>query len=272
VLIVSITLLVFAIHDAGALTLYVRRVVVAERGALMVGDLVQPMGDVSPQLHEIMQRWTADLADAPLLIPSGRYRAFFGEGGTDGLILVGKRTLVVPAGSISSEEVVLLDRLVDCMEDLGGLGEGSADLQAIRVTGLSPGPISPADISFNLIRAEKNGQLFSGQAEFGFRTALPEGGRTSGRISLRIVQQTQQASGESGSRITTAGGNAADSAVKANDTVAVFFTKGVITVEMQGRAQSTASIGGSVCVYVPESRMSFNGIVIGDKAVSIELP
>ena len=63
-----------------------------------------------------------------------------------------------------------------------------------------------------------------------------------------------------------------DTAIRSGSTVNVIFRKGPITIEMPGRAQSSATAGQTVSVYVADSQKSFVGQVIDGKAVQVELP
>jgi hypothetical protein len=271
-------LLAASAGEIGALTLYVRRVIVMDPGVFPVSSLVQPMGDTTPWNLEALRRGMGVLSDTPILVPCSLYRGFFEDGGPEGLILVGKRTLVIPSGALSVQEVVILDRLVDFMEALGGIGAGKVGFQDIRLAGAPSSSFSPECVSFQLIRAEKNGGLFCGAADFGFKIAFADGGKTSGHITLKVIQDVQ-AQSRDGPSVAPAGSMRAVSeapteapVVKANDQVTVFFRRGSISVEMAGKAQSTALEGGNVSVYMPDTRMSFSGIAIGEKAVSVELP
>jgi hypothetical protein len=271
-------LLAAALCDAAAVTLYVRRVVVAQPGGLTVGDLVQTSGEVSQELREALARSVAILSDRLLIIPSGLYSGLFEQSLGGGLILVGKRTLVVPQGSLADAALPLVDRLADYLENQGGIGRGRVELEVGQVSGL-PAGMPPSGLVFTTIRAERKAGLFSGPAEFSFSYAGQNPGQLGGFIALKITQVETPAPSAPGSVSTgdgmvlgsLAGAMAGDAGVRENDPVSVFFRKGAITIEMPGRALQSAHLGEQAKVFIPESRLSFSGIVVGNKAVSVEI-
>ncbi len=50
------------------------------------------------------------------------------------------------------------------------------------------------------------------------------------------------------------------------------FRRGTVTIEMEGRALSSAALGREVSVWVAESRRSFAGTAAGRKVVDVVLP
>ncbi len=103
-----------------------------------------------------------------------------------------------------------------------------------------------------MVRAERVEGLLSGVVEVAFEGA---GNRTS-RVVLRARQAVPSAS----------------DGVKSGESVQVFFRRGAVTVEMEGRALSSAAPGQGVTVYVAESRRSFAGTASGRKVVDVVLP
>jgi hypothetical protein len=163
---------------------------------------------------------------------------------------VGSRSLVVPPALAPEDAVGLLDRLVEWLDGQGGFGRGAVELELLQAPERSalPAP-SPG---FALVRAERTAGLFSGIVEVSFQGA---GNRTS-RVVLRARQAIPSSS----------------EGVKSGETVQVFFRRGAVTVEMEGRAISSAAPGQSVTVWVAESRRSFAGTAAGRKVVDVELP
>jgi hypothetical protein len=254
----SLVLLLFlAGYHAAAVTLYVKRVVVVEKGALVIGDLLQKSGEIPPALARILSRRIGAITENPVVIPAGTYRAWCEEGLEEGLILVGKRTLVVPKGAAAEQEMSLLDSLVDFLESQGGMGEGMIELETPRIYG-APRDGKTGDPIFRVMRMERKEGLFSGPAEIGFIIPVSSGGSRTGRMVFGIRQDFRS--------------GAAVAGVKAYEPVAVFFHKGSITIRMEGKALAEATEGGRVSVFVPESRKRFSGIVMADKAVSVEIP
>ncbi len=256
----SVILLLLPLACASAVTLYARRIVSVERGPLTVGTLVQASsGELADGLREALDRVVCDVAEEILYIPSEAYRSFFKDGSGD-VILVGKRTLVVPKGSAGDQAASLLDKLVDQMEAKGLFGAGKTGIRIVQMTGLSQDSAVEKP-SFKAIRVDTKTGLASGNAEFSY-SGEDAGARTAaGRILLKIrldvEEQVNAASGFSG--------------VKANEAVSVLFRKGSIVIEMNGKTVSAAREGERVTVFVPESKKNFSGVVLPDKAVSVEI-
>jgi hypothetical protein len=258
-------ILLWAASDSAAATLYVRRVLIADRGALTVGSIVQTSGEVSPEIRETLDRSIGELGDAILLVSSGAYKDLFDLKSGENLIFVGSRTLVAPRGLVAENAVSLLDKLADYIEGQGLVGPGKTELEIVQITGLpkESGVESPA---FKTIRVEKKAGLASGTAEFSFQGSSQDADFAAGRIVLRI-------SLDSSSRDSSKGAQGEDGmgGVRANEAVCVLFRKGSIVVEMNGKALASAREGERVSVFIPESRKSFSGVVMANKAVSVEL-
>ncbi len=251
-----------AVGEAGALTVYVRRAVSLPPGTITIGDLVQPAGDPSADMGDILRHPVSELADRALVLPTSLYQAEFdGPQGRD-LILVGKRTLVVPRGSSPDPAVSLLDRLVDRMQELGWLGPGKVEIEVERISGLGGGQ-SVKDTAFTVLRADRKPGPITGEVEVGFRGTTDTGEPAWGSIALRLRQDN--AAG-------IAAPDAAQAGVRPNDAVSVRFRKGAVMVEMPGRVTAAARVGEDVTVFVPDARKSFSGILVESKAVSVEVP
>ena len=257
--------LLWAASDSAAATLYVRRVLVADRGALTVGSIVQASGDVSPVMRETLDRSIGEVGGVILLVPSGVYKDLFDPKSGDDLIFVGSRTLVAPKGLVSDNAVPLLDKLADYLESQGLVGQGKAELEIVQITGL-PREIEVESPAFKTIRVEKKAGLASGTAEFSYQGSSKDADFAAGRILLRISQDLS-------GRDASAGAQGEDQlgGVKANEAVSVLFHKGSIIIEMSGKALASARAGERVSVFVPDSKKSFSGIVMDNKAVSVEL-
>jgi hypothetical protein len=235
---------------SGAATIYLRRVVRAEPAALTVGDLLQVAGELQPAAQELLSRSAAAPAARMLLVPAPFFRNLLAGSVGEGVTFVGSRSLVVPPALAAEDAVGLLDRLVEWLDDQGGFGRGAVELELLQAPERSALPASSP--GFALVRAERTAGLLSGIVEVSFQGA---GNRTS-RVVLRARQAIPSAS----------------ESVKSGETVQVFFRRGAVTVEMEGRALSSAAPGQSVPVWVAESRRRFAGTAAGRKVVDVELP
>ncbi len=255
-------LLAAASGGADALTVYVRRAVILPPGTVVIADLVQPAGELPADVRDVLQHRVAELADRALVLPASLYRAELdGLEGHD-LILVGKRTLVIPRGSPGDHAAPLLDRLVDRMQELGWLGRGKVEIEVERISGIGAGQ-SVKDAAFTVLRADRRVGPMAGEAEVGFRGTTDSGELALGSVALRLRQDDAA---------EAARPDAAQPGVRPNDSVWVRFRKGAVTVEMPGRATAPAQVGGEVTVFVPEARRSFSGVLEDGKAVSVEIP
>jgi hypothetical protein len=242
-------LLAAATVAAGA-TLYLTRVVSAEPAGLVFADLVQVAGELPAGARELLARSAAAPEDRLLLVPAAFFRDLLAGSLGDGAALVGTRSLVVPRALADGESVGLLDRLIEWLDAQGGFGRGAVELEIVQAPDRSALPA--ASPGFSLVRAERTSGLFSGVIEVSFTGA---GSRTS-RVVLRARQTIP---------------SAADG-VKSGETVQVVFRRGAVTIEMEGRALSTAAPGQGVNVWVAESRRSFAGTATGRKVVDVLLP
>lgn len=231
-------------------TLYVSRVVAAHPGALRLGDLVQVTGALSAEAAATLDRVVATMAGTLLSVPSRLYAGVVEEAFGPDSILVGSRTLVVPPGRLSQPTAQLYARLAEVLGQQDLLGDTRAEMEIVRPLGgdLPPG----AEPRFAVARGVKTP---AGQ-ELICTVSAADSDRVFGTITLRV-------------RTTAA---TAAEGVKAGDQVQILFHKGPVTIEMQGKALASAGFGDGVAVYVPDSRKSFSGRVIGKKAVAVELP
>ncbi|HSV93880.1 MAG TPA: flagella basal body P-ring formation protein FlgA [Desulfobacterales bacterium] len=250
VLLLAVAALLLAAGVAGAATLYLRKVVSADPAGLTLGDLVQVAGELPPAAQELLAR-SAAVPDARLLlVPAAFFRDLLAGSLGEGAALVGSRSLVAPRALVGEESLALLERLVDWMDAQGGIGRGAVELEILQAPESTALPA--ASPGFTLVRAERTSGLFSGVVEVTFAGA---GGRTA-RVVLRARQAIPSAI----------------DGVKAGETVQVVFRRGTVTIEMEGRALSSAAVGREVSVWVAESRRSFAGTAADRKVVDVVLP
>ncbi len=235
---------------AGAATLYLTKVVSAEPVGLTFGDLVQVAGEVPSAARELLARSAAAPEGRLLLVPAAFYRDLLAGSLGDGAALVGSRSLVIPRALADGESAVLLDRLVDWLDAQGGFGRGAVELEILQAPDRAALPAAAP--GFTLVRAERTSGLFSGVIEVSFSGA----GNRASRVVLRARQAIP---------------SAADG-VKSGETVQVVFRRGAVTIEMEGRALSSAAPGQDVNVWVADSRRNFSGTATGRKVVDVVLP
>lgn len=246
-LVLLVLLLAAALGDASSVTLYIRRLVVAEHGPLSLGDLVRTSGSLPLQAGETLATSIATVSDKLIFLPSRAYADSLESGFGPDSIIVGSRSLIVPRGAVADSELPLLDRLVDFLSDQGVLGSVKAelDLRVNQVRGDVPQDTAP---TFQLVRSG------NGSVEVSF-TSGPADRSASGRF---IISVSAPAAGPID--------------VKSGDPVHVVFHKGPITIEMEGSALSAVAVGDSMKVLVADSKKSFSGRLAHDKAVDVELP
>ncbi len=264
------------LQAAPALTLYVKKAVVSGPGVVKVADVVQASGDLSAEARGCLDQAVGSVSDGLLLVPSGLYRGEFEKRTGGNLIVVGSRTLVAGKGSTVERDLPLLDRLVDSL-DQEGFGGGTAEISVVQLQ--RPAASIPVSrLQFDPVRVEKRGALYSGAAEFSIRDSGTGSGAQVGRVVIRVTQDTAGA-GFSVTAVTAAAdapplsgdGTTEGYVIAANDPVTVVFRRGAIAIEMPGKAQGSASLGRTVSVYIPESRLTFTGIVTGNKAVTVDI-
>ncbi len=250
VLPLAVAILVAAAAASGAATLYLRRVVSADPAGLTVGDLLQIAGDIPKAAQDLLSRSAAAPVGRMLLVPAPFFRDLLAGSLGDGATFVGSRSLVVPPALVTEDAVGLLDRLVEWLDSQGGFGRGAVELEILQAP--ERGALPAASPGFTLVRAERTAGLLSGVVEATFQGA-------DNRVS-RVVLRARQAIP-----------SAADG-VRSGETVQVFFRRGAVTIEMEGRALSAAAPGQGITVWVAESRRSFAGTAAGRKVVDVELP
>jgi hypothetical protein len=234
----------------GATTLYLRRVVYADPVSLAFGDLLQVAGEVPAATRELLSRSAAAPAGRMLLVPAAFFRDLLAASLGGGATFVGSRSLIVPPELVAEEAVGLIDRIVEWLDGQGGFGRAAVELELIQ--GPERGALPEVPSGFSLVRAERAGGLYAGIVEVAVAGA---GSRTS-RVVLRARQAIPSVA----------------EGVRSGETVQIFFRRGTVTIEMEGRALSSAAPGLGVSVYVAESRRSFAGIVAGRKVVDVDLP
>lgn len=270
---IALSMMLAGLQTAPALTLYVKRAVVSEQGIVKVADVVQASGELSAEARGCLDQAVGSVSDGLLVVPSGLYRGEFEKRTGGNLIVVGSRTLVAGKGSSAEKDLPLLDRLVDSLNP-EGFGGGAAEISVVQLQ--KPAASIPVSrLQFDPVRVEKRGALYSGAAEFTIRDSASESGVSIGRVIIRVTQDTAAAA----SQVTAAAdaaplsgdGSTEGYVISANDPVTVVFRRGAIAIEMPGKAQGSASLGRTVSVYIPESRLTFTGIVTGNKAVTVDI-
>ena len=227
--------------------LYVSRVIVAAQGDIKLGDLVRTTGDVSVNERETLARSIAALGDKPLYLPVVLYRSDLEAAFGSDAIIVGSRTLVIPKGTQAEQEPYMLDRLVDFLQLQGMLADDRQEL-SLSQNIIKGNPLQTGTPSFQV---QKSGR---GQTDVSFLLAGSAGSSVVGKVSF--AQPVTDPAGD----------------VKPGTPVKVIFHKGLITIEMPGKAMGSASTGGSLSVYVADSQKSFVGLLAAGKAVNVELP
>jgi hypothetical protein len=250
VCLLAVAVLLAAAAAAGGATLYLRRMVAADPAGLTLGDLVQIAGVIPPAAQDLLARSAAAPAGKLLLVPASFFRDLLAGSLGEGATFVGNRSLVVPPAVAEGETVGLFDRLVEWLDAQGGFGRGAVELEIIQAP--ERAALHPSSPGFSLVRAERVEGLLSGVVEVAFEGA----GNRASRVVLRARQAVPSAS----------------DGVKSGESVQVFFRRGAVTVEMEGRALSSAAPGQGVTVYVAESRRSFAGTASGRKVVDVVLP
>ena len=240
-------LLVSMAAFAQGATLYVTRVLVADRGDIRLGDVVRPSGEVAASARETLARSVGTLADKPLYVPVASYRSELESAFGRDSIIVGSRTLIIPKGTTLEMESYTLDRLVDFLQSKGLISDTAQELPLTQnlIKGAAIGEGTP------VFQAQKSGR---GQTDVSFSLAGSAGNSVSGRISFAVASADTTADVTPGSPVT------------------VIFHKGPITIEMPGKAMGSASTGGSLSVFVADSQKSFLGILADGKAVNVDLP
>ena len=234
---------------AAGTTLYVNRIVVAGPGDLSMGELVQASGELSAEAREVLARSVGVVADKVLYVPTELYRSQLeAEFGQDAIV-VGARSTVIPRGTALEGEAYLIDRLIDYLQTQGLLSDAKAELATVQLTvkGAPPQDGSP------VFQATKNAK---GGSDITFSLVGSGGGSVTGRFSLAVAAPVPGSS----------------STVNAGTPVNVVFRKGLITIEMPGKALGSAGIGETVTVSIAESQKTFIGQVTTGKAVEVDLP
>jgi hypothetical protein len=240
---------VIASPAARSAALYVNRTAVVEPGEVKLCDLVRTTGEVSAAASETLQSAVATVSGALLVVPARLYSRLLERAFGADSILVGSRTLVVPRGLLADDGVRLFGDLAEFLWQQGMLGEERAELEVVQtLDGSFPSGAAPF---FKLTRSA----AISGAREITCSVSTSASALPVGSVRVRVRAAVA----------TTPG-------VRASDRVQVLFRKGLVTVEMEGKALASAVFGESVSVRVPESLRSFSGLVIGNKAVEVELP
>ncbi len=235
-------------QKAGASTLYLRRLVVAEPSQLTIGDLLRCSEPLTGDAARALERPVGAAAGRMLLLPSTWFsRELSAVVGAD-TILVGRRSLVVPGGLAGAGTATLLDRLMDWLESLGGFGAGSVELELVRAPSASS--VTAAEPAFELLAAERASGLYAGAVEVSVRTSAGPAERVSFRVRQELPVENP--------------------GVRAGDPVTVVMRRGAITIEMEGKALSSAAAGKSVTVRVTDGERTFAGTAERPGVVNVD--
>ena len=236
------------LRGADGATLYVNRTVVAAPGDIGLGMLVRSAGPLPAAAQEGLSRSVTVLGDAVQYLPVSLYmpqlEAAFGADA----IIVGSRTMLIPKGTSAEGESYLLDRLGDFLAAQRLVDDGKVEL-AFTQTSLKGSPPQDGIPSCQVARTSRG-------IEVSFLLTGSGGNSVSGRVTLP--------SGSAGQDLQRG--------VKSSAPVRVVFRKGLITVEMPGKALASAAVGESVSVFVADSQKTFTGRVTDGKAVQVDLP
>jgi hypothetical protein len=230
-------------------TIYVTRIVAADPGSVALGDLVRVSGPVGAAAQEALAQGVAAAGAGLLYVPTDAYRARLDAAFGADAIVVGSRSMVVPRGSALETQAGFLDKLADWLTAQGLVGNAPTEIlvSSLSVRGTPPADGTP---SFQVHAGT------SGGTEVSFSLLGLTGGSMVGRLSI------------SGSALPLA----LSSGVKSGTPVSVVFRKGVITIEMPGKATGSAAVGQKVGVSIAESQRAFTGTVMDGKAVQVDLP
>jgi hypothetical protein len=245
---VMLALLLFAATVFGqGTTVYILRTVTAGPGDIRVGDILRTTAAPLPSATEALARSLAPVGDKILYVPSSLSTGLIAEAYGSDSIIVGSGTLVLPRGVLPEGEDYLMDRLGDFLCGQGLVGDGIAEITVLQnlVRRSLPRQGIP---TFQVMRTSK------GACEITFTLGAGEGGSVSGRVSL------------------PAGDAVKDQRIGAGTSVNVIFRRGLVTIEMPGKALAMARVGERVSVSIAESRKSFSGRLLDGKAVEVELP
>jgi hypothetical protein len=230
-------------------TLYVSRVVVAEKGDIGLGMLVKAAGPLAPAAQEGMARSVTVLGEAVQYLPVGLYLPQLETAFGADAIIVGSRTILIPRGSTAAGETYLLDRLGDFLAAQGLVDEGGKVEMTFTQVSLKGSPPRDGTPSCQVVRTPR-------AVEVSFLLTGTNGDAVSGRVTLPAPQV----------------GPDLQRGVKSSAPVRVVFRKGPITVEMPGKTMGSASVGENVSVFIADSQKTFTGRVIDGKAVQVDLP
>ncbi len=155
--------------------------------------------------------------------------------------------MIVARGTSAEGQAYLLDRLADYLISQNLVADARVDM-SFTLSSLTGGAPKDGFPVFQVMRSARG-------VEVTFTLNGTDGSAVAGRVTLPPPSAVDTASG-----------------VKSNSAVRVVFRKGPITVEMPGKALSSAAVGDSVTVYIPESQKTFSGRLLPERAVQVDLP
>jgi hypothetical protein len=195
-----------------------------------------------------MSRSVTVLGEAVQFLPTSAYMPLLEAGFGDDAIIVGSRTVLVPKGTSAEGESYLLDRLADFLSTQGLVDDGKVDISFTQGS-LKGAPPQDGTPTYQVVKSSRG-------IEVSFHLTGSGGNAVAGRVTLPAAPA----------------GADLQWGVKSSSPVRVVFRKGPITVEMPGKALSSASVGESVSVFIADSQKTFTGRVIDGKAVQVDLP
>jgi hypothetical protein len=239
---------VAAALGAQGTTVYVNKVVTAERGDVELGTVIRTSGTLTPQAQEALSRSVTVLGEAVQYLPASLSMAQIEAAfGTDSII-VGSRTILIPRGTSAEGESYLLDKLADFLQAQGLVDENKVDITFTQ-SSLKGAPPQDGAPSCQVVKSSRG-------VEVSFLLTGMNGNAVSGRVTLPPAPT----------------GGDSPWGVKSSAPVRVVFRKGHITVEMPGKALATAAVGDAVSVVVADIQKTFTGRVLEGKAVQVDLP
>ncbi len=146
---------------AGALELYMRPVVLAERDGLELRDLVRSNGD--GEAGALLARPLGYTAERLTLLPPRMVRERLADLYSGPLVLVGGRSRIIPVGRSSGVGVWFFSRLLEFIEGLEPEKDGRLEIDILAGSDL-PSAGAAAEPVFSLVRAERRMGRLAGSA------------------------------------------------------------------------------------------------------------
>ena len=194
-------------------TVYVNRIVTAEKGDVELGKVIRTSGPLTPQAQEALSRSVAVLGDAVQYVPASLHAPDRG-GLRRGLHHRRHPHDRDPPETSAEGEAYLLDKLADFLQGQGLVDENKVDI-AFTQSSLRGAPPQDGIPSCQVMKTSRG-------VEVSFLLTGTNGSAVSGRVTLPPASE----------------GSDPLLGVKSSTPVRVVFRKGPITIEMPGRALS----------------------------------